>query len=332
MLILKAFPAVVIPLILSVFVSLAGPGGVIEVGDVVQSASGATDVSDRSGGEAGCFLTVLRDGADSYLVFQEDVADADTLGGICFQTFDGPEAVTSLVPGKSGDEPSLALAPSGVPTSSEGADASEPPPSDSSSSGSSSDSTGSSGEPPASTSSPPPPPPPPPTTVSFAANADATVREIVPSKNFGTSTFMTAKSKSGDHRRAFVGIDISSIPAGSTVSSATLTLCVVESSGDGQIGSTDEVRRVTAAWGETTITWNNQASVSSTVTGTITVPGTSCVNVDVTSDVQAWVSGVANNGWRVSNQDAGFGSVDYGTRENSSPSSRPHLEVTYTSP
>ena len=96
-------PPAVVPLALSTFVALAGPGGIAEV-------------SDDGGGEAGCFLTVLKDGEDSFMVLQEHVSDPEipqggvagnqnALGRICFGTVDGSEMNTTLVPGNSDDAP-----------------------------------------------------------------------------------------------------------------------------------------------------------------------------------------------------------------------------------
>ena len=122
-------PPAVVPLALWVFVALAGPGGAVELGDEVAATSGSTDVGDDvgsisestddstgGGGEAGCFLTVLADGANSYMVLQEHVSEPEmpqggvagnqnALDKICFGTVDGSKVNTTLVPGKSGDAP-----------------------------------------------------------------------------------------------------------------------------------------------------------------------------------------------------------------------------------
>ena len=99
----RLVPPTAVPLALSMFVALAGPGGIAEV-------------SNDGGGEAGCFLTVLKDGADSYMVLQEHVSDPEmpqggvagnqnALDRICFGTVDGSEMNTTLVPGNSDDAP-----------------------------------------------------------------------------------------------------------------------------------------------------------------------------------------------------------------------------------
>jgi hypothetical protein len=110
-----------IPLGLSLFVAMAGPGGVAELGDDAGSTAGGEVVSGEvvSGdgdGETGCFLTVLKDGAQSYLVLEEHVSDPDMPEGgkagnlnawdrICYGTVDGSALDTTSAPGKSKDTP-----------------------------------------------------------------------------------------------------------------------------------------------------------------------------------------------------------------------------------
>ena len=93
---------------------------------------------------------------------------------------------------------------------------------------------------------------------------------------------------------------------------------------------------VTDSWAETTVTWNTKLAVSATVTDTIMVPAAlGCVSWTVTPDVQAWVDGTANNGWRIGDQAEGTasGDVKYRTREEIVVTAeRPKLDVTYTPP
>jgi hypothetical protein len=52
----------------------------------------------------------------------------------------------------------------------------------------------------------------------------------------------------------------------------------------------------------------------------------------VTADVQTWVDGTANNGWRISDDSEDNGvkiSSDYKTREHSDTGERPELYVMY---
>jgi hypothetical protein len=129
--------------------------------------------------------------------------------------------------------------------------------------------------------------------------------------------------------RAYVMFDISSIPQGSIVSAAFLTLCRTNASGS---GTTHELRPATAGWTETGLTWNTQPTLSGTFNSTIPVPSSvGCVTIDVQQDVQAWLLGAVNFGWRIADLDEPNAPlVQYATRENPSSAQRPKLDVTYS--
>ena len=193
--------------------------------------------------------------------------------------------------------------------------------------------------PPGATPTPIPPPAPTPTSisVSFVSVADAFVKKDQPNENKGTNAFMAVDGNATKIRRSFVKFDLPSIPAGSTVNSATFTLCFLQkTSQTAARGRIHELHRTTSTWTETGVTWNNQPTVAASVTNTIAVPSTSqCVYFSVTADVQAWVNGTGNNGWRLNDQDEtakGRFGTDYVTREQADASQRPKLDVTYTSP
>ena len=166
---------------------------------------------------------------------------------------------------------------------------------------------------------------------SFGASADTYVYESQPTTNNGIATTMAIKSENSKLKRSLVAFDVSSIPADSTVTSATLTLCFTKV----RPGRILELRQVTQSWVETSVTWNTQPTVSAGVTDTLTEPAAiGCDTFTVTSDVQAWVDGTANNGWRISDQSEGSGSGDskFATRENTVAADRPKLDVVYSLP
>ena len=170
----------------------------------------------------------------------------------------------------------------------------------------------------------------------FGAVADTYVKEDKGGDdNFGTDNELKVKSDSSKVKRSLVAFDVSSIPSGSTVSSATLTLCLSADPPSDSQGRTEELRLVTSSWVETAVVWNDQPSVSAAVTDTITVPTTAqCLTFSVTADVQSWVDGTTNNGWRLGDESEGSGSGDvkYRSRENATASERPNLDVIYTPP
>jgi hypothetical protein len=129
--------------------------------------------------------------------------------------------------------------------------------------------------------------------------------------------------------RSYLMFDISSIPPAATVTAATLTLCRTNGSGS---GTTHELRPSITAWTEGDVTWNTQPTLSSTVVHTIPVPSSAgCVTVSVKENVQAWVLGAPNFGWRIMDTDEpNAPPVLYATRENASSAQRPKLDVTYS--
>ena len=170
---------------------------------------------------------------------------------------------------------------------------------------------------------------------SFGAVADTYVKEDRATDNFGTDTDMQMKADANSVKRSLVAFDVSTIPAIAAVSSATLTLCLSSDPASGSQGRTEELRLVTSSWTETGVTWNTQPTVSGTVTDTIAVPATAqCLTFTVTADVQAWLDGTGNHGWRLGDQteDTSSGDVKYRTWENGTTAERPKLDVTYTIP
>lgn len=173
----------------------------------------------------------------------------------------------------------------------------------------------------------------PPTTCTLsAATADSYVNQAAVNANFGTATTLDVRSFSAN-RRTFVRFDLApcSIPASSLITAASLRLFLYSAPAASR---TYEARRVMGSWTETGITWSNQPSASSTVTSSVATGTTSNVTLawTVTADVQAFVDGTSNFGWRVSDQTEGssparlgrFRSDEYGTA-----SQRPVLDIAY---
>ena len=173
--------------------------------------------------------------------------------------------------------------------------------------------------------------------VSLVSTADSYVQQDASGTNYGDAVLMDVGSmKDGGtykNRRSFAKFDVSSIPASSTVSSATLTLCATGVPIDTR---TYEVHAASADWAEMTITWSNQPSVAASATDSTTTPSSpACMTWDVAADVQAWVDGTTNYGWRVVDSAEGHPGdylSQFRTRENSVVAERPTLEVTYTPP
>lgn len=164
-------------------------------------------------------------------------------------------------------------------------------------------------------------------------------------------------------RRACVRFDVSSIPPGSVINSATLTLYLTRSiSGEAQV----TVHRITAAWGEAgsaaagnegggafampgdatwvhtffdTSLWVNEGGdfspvVSAAQTVAIVPAPIVWADAGLAADVQAWIDGTAlNAGWiLIGDETAVPTAKQFGSRENVDPSRRPRLDIDFTPP
>ncbi|MCZ6789108.1 MAG: DNRLRE domain-containing protein, partial [Chloroflexi bacterium] len=163
-----------------------------------------------------------------------------------------------------------------------------------------------------------------------AATADAYVDEKRGTTNYGADTVLGVKSKSSQAQRSFVQFDVSSIPGGSTISSATLTLCATSVPAATR---TYEVYQVTAGWVEGSVTWNSQPAVAASATASASTPASAgCMTWTVTADVQAWVDGTANNGWRISDSvETNNATATFRSREDGAvPAEQPKLDIQYS--
>ena len=143
-------------------------------------------------------------------------------------------------------------------------------------------------------------------TVTLAAAEDSYVDQNIPDTNYGTNTVIRVRSTTignPDHnQRTFARFDTSGIPPSATVVSATLRLFTYQAP---TASRSYDASRVTASWGQGSITWNNQPAVAGSATSTVATGTANDVWLgwDVTADVQAFVNGgQANYGWRIKDQ------------------------------
>lgn len=201
------------------------------------------------------------------------------------------------------------------------------------------------------------------TTVNLSPSADNTLYESATgalSNGAGSHLFTGRTGQSSNStRRGLLKFDISSIPAGTTITSVSLRL----TENRGRNGTrTVGVHKVSSDWGEgtsnasgnegsgTTATTNDATWIhtfsntgtwttaggdfASTASATTSVSGTgnyTWTGAQMIADVQDWLDNGNNFGWIVvGNQSTSSTAKRFATKENSTASSRPELTVTYT--
>ena len=171
------------------------------------------------------------------------------------------------------------------------------------------------------------------TTETFSPDADSLLLENTPDANCDTiHDYLCVMSRdTGRNRRSVIHFDLSSIPSGATIDSATLNLRIWNVNDN----RTDDIHRVTESWVESEVTWNSifgdyvDTPTDSASTGT-TVD--TWVEWDVTSDMQAFVDDTPNYGWLIKDHTESESAkyVKYYSREYADETKRPYLEVTYS--
>ncbi|QDT73371.1 Beta-L-arabinobiosidase precursor [Lacipirellula limnantheis] len=184
-----------------------------------------------------------------------------------------------------------------------------------------------------------------PLTASLTATADAYIDNGNATTNYGASASLLVDGKPDD--AALLKWNLTSIPAGSTLQSATFTINVTNAS-----VNTYEIYELKRTWTESQTTWKKSNSSTnwqsagaqgsldrgSTVLGTVTASATGVRTVTLNaaglSVVQGWINNPAtNNGFII--QDYANTNTDdlaFSSKEATSAANRPQLSVVYTPP
>jgi hypothetical protein len=188
------------------------------------------------------------------------------------------------------------------------------------------------------------------TPITTTAVADASVRQASATSNFGVVTTNDIASAASANRRLYIRFDLTvcspAIPSSATVRLATLR---IYASAISAACRTIDVFRVTSAWTETAITWNNQpfgttinnpASGSASDSFAVGTP-VGCENLAAgymvgaspTADVAAFVAGTATNfGWMLRDDVEGAATARTETtsaKELGTLAQAPQLVITY---
>ena len=180
--------------------------------------------------------------------------------------------------------------------------------------------------------------------VTYNGAIDTYLSEHDPNTNYGNVVTCFAHgnspSGSGEDKSALIKWDISAIPFGEPVASATITLKIVDPS-----ASTYELYELKRDWVEIQATWNAYRTGSSwetsgaqgaldrgtTVLGTLTADSTGAYQIDLNADgltvVEGWINdSSSNHGFIIANTDATNG-VGFSCSEASTKTDRPLLTV-----
>ncbi len=142
-------------------------------------------------------------------------------------------------------------------------------------------------------------------TATLNAVADSYVNELVPDATAGGLTELYAGRLATGDRRELIRFDLSPIPAGSTIHSATLTLYAVfnMAAASDAPAAANQVYAVrnTASWKEATVSWNTRPATAAAADDTPTKvdPGSAAqYDLAVTGAVRQWITnGATNNGF-----------------------------------
>lgn len=156
-------------------------------------------------------------------------------------------------------------------------------------------------------------------TVTLTPTADTYVDSANPSTNYGTDVTIRLRGANSPFRNGLIHFDLSSVPAGSTVTQASLTLSV--SSDGSATGGT--LSQVNGSWTETGVTYNTAPAVGAFITN-LASPATP--NTTTTTDVTAAVVGHSSVDWYMTTPSSD--GVIYYSKEKSASLS-PQLIVTY---
>ncbi len=156
-------------------------------------------------------------------------------------------------------------------------------------------------------------------TLTFTPVKDATVKVAAPTSNFGTLSNLQVSTQSGFAKQVFLQFNVTGIPAGATVTSATLQLAS-QTTGTGRPVAAHTVS--STSWGETTVTWNTKPAMGATL---------STVSTHTAGADTSWIvtSAVTGNGNKSFGLDSTFpGDTNFHSRESGAATS-PELVVVY---
>lgn len=149
-------------------------------------------------------------------------------------------------------------------------------------------------------------------TSNLTATADSWIDEDAGGTNYGTQTTLKVFGDGGHLKRFLVNFTLPTLPAGCSVTSATLTLTMSA----GSTGKFLSAARASASWTETGVTWNNKPAVTGTAA---TASSAATTSFTVTSQVAAmYPSSAFGFQVRANDEDANE-TVEFYSRQGTTP-------------
>jgi hypothetical protein len=169
-------------------------------------------------------------------------------------------------------------------------------------------------------------------TPAYAGTRDTYIAEDQPTTNFCSVPTLRVDGDDppGTERdvSTLLQWDLSTIPAGSKVQSATITINVTNPT-----GGTYELYRIASPWEECQVTWDTRPSTGMTVRGTVGPTSTGTHTITLHNDgvalVQSWIDGsTPNYGLMIAASDVPDG-LAFDSREASPAFNHPRLTITF---
>ena len=155
--------------------------------------------------------------------------------------------------------------------------------------------------------------------------ADASIWQSAPTYSSGNHTELFTGTSSAGFKQTLLYFDISNVPAGAHVDSATLALYMSWK----EDGSTVGVHEVLAPWDESTVTWANFDGSFDPVASTsfLAWGGGGTLGVHIEGLVQPWVNGASDNHGFLLQDD---GRTSFHSGEHAVVAHHPKLRICYT--
>jgi hypothetical protein len=166
----------------------------------------------------------------------------------------------------------------------------------------------------------------------YSPSDDAFIKSSSPTSNFGSLPDIEVRPDSDGNRRGLLRFDLSSIPPGSIITSASLYLYEEDKKPD----QVTYIYKVTTDWNENSATWdspwlNPGGDFDGSNPYASFLPNqTDCMlTIDLTDLVQEWADGEPNYGFMLSSTGPNH-IIRYSSKENIAADQHPKLQISYT--